>query len=68
MIYENIKSGRFVERINRFTASIEIDGETELCHVKNTGRLGELLLSGAKVYVQEAANPNRKTRYDLKCQ
>lgn len=65
MIYENIKQGKFIERINRFTARVEIDGKTEICHVKNTGRLGELLVSGADIYVQTADNPDRKTKYDL---
>lgn len=36
-----------------------------MVHVKNTGRLGELLLPGADVVLQKTDNPNRKTRYDL---
>ena len=35
--------------------------------MKNTGRLGELLLPGASVLVEPADNPNRKTRYSLIC-
>ncbi len=35
MIYKNIKPCRFIFRINRFTARIEIDGCVEICHVKN---------------------------------
>ena len=38
IIYENTVAGSFVRRINRFTAEVLIDGETELVHVKNTGR------------------------------
>lgn len=65
MVYNNIKSGRFISRPNRFIANIEIDGEICVCHVKNTGRCAELLLPGAHVFVQCCDNPNRKTKYDL---
>lgn len=65
IIYENTVPARFVRRINRFTAEVMIDGLPEIVHVKNTGRLGELLLPNAKVTLQKAADPNRKTAYDL---
>ena len=62
---ETIVQGRFLDRPNRFIAHIEIDGKTEICHVKNTGRCRELLPEGAKVYCADCLSPNRKTRYDL---
>ena len=65
LIYENTIPAVFVRRINRFTAEVLIDGRPEIVHVKNTGRLGELLLPKAKVTLQKAADPNRKTAYDL---
>lgn len=65
MTYENMLPGIFLSRPNRFIAHVEAEGETRVCHVKNTGRLGELLLPGARVYVQRAQNPARKTAYDL---
>ena len=65
IIYENTVAGSFVRRINRFTAEVLIDGETELVHVKNTGRLQELLVPEAKVTLQKTLNMNRKTAYDL---
>ena len=34
-------------------------------HVKNTGRLGELLLPGASVYLKYSDAPERKTHWDL---
>ncbi|MBE7062656.1 MAG: DNA/RNA nuclease SfsA [Ruminococcaceae bacterium] len=64
-LYHAIKKGRFIARPNRFIAHIEIDGQAELCHVKNTGRLRELLVPGAAVYVETSLNPLRKTKYDL---
>jgi len=65
MIYKNIQKARFLNRPNRFIAHIDIDGKTEVCHVKNTGRCKELLTENATVFVQESDNPNRKTKYDL---
>lgn len=65
MRYKKIKQAVFIERPNRFIAYIEIDGRTEACHVKNTGRCQELLIKGNIVYVEESDNPNRKTKYDL---
>jgi len=54
-----------VRRINRFVAEVLIDGNPEQVHVKNTGRLQELLLPNAKVTLQRADNPDRSTAYDL---
>ena len=65
MRYNNITSGIFLSRPNRFIANVLIDGEECVCHVKNTGRLGELLKKGAAAYLEESANPLRKTKYDL---
>ena len=65
MIYKNIQKARFLSRPNRFIAHIDIDGKTEVCHVKNTGRCRELLTENATVFVQKSDNPNRKTKYDL---
>lgn len=65
MQYSNMIPGRFLARPNRFIAHVEINGQAEVCHVKNTGRCKELLQPGAEVWCQRAANPNRKTQYDL---
>ena len=65
MQYQRIKQGIFRARPNRFVAHVEVDGQVEICHVKNTGRCRELLVPGATVYLEESANPARKTRYDL---
>ncbi|MCL2368332.1 MAG: DNA/RNA nuclease SfsA [Oscillospiraceae bacterium] len=65
MTYANTQKGTFLARPNRFIAHVEIGGKTEVAHVKNTGRCKELLIPGAAVILQESANPQRKTRYDL---
>ena len=65
MEYSRMIPGRFLARPNRFLAHVEIGGETQVVHVKNTGRCRELLTPGARVWCQESDNPNRKTKYDL---
>jgi len=65
MQYRNIVTGTFLSRPNRFIAHVNIGGQTEVCHVKNTGRCRELLIPGATVYLEDCASPTRRTRYDL---
>ncbi len=63
--YENIYLGKFLQRDNRFIAQVEINGQVETVHVKNTGRCKELLYPGVTVSVQHADSPSRKTAWDL---
>ena len=65
MRYNNIVTGHFISRPNRFIAMVEIDGQEEICHVKNTGRCRELLIPGAQLFLQYSDNPARKTKYDV---
>ena len=65
MKYEHMTPGIFLARPNRFIAHVEIDGQTEVVHVKNTGRCRELLVPGCTVYCQRSGNPSRKTKFDL---
>ena len=65
MKYEKITKGTFIKRLNRFVALCNIEGEEIYCHVKNTGRCGEILIEGAECYLEEAANPERKYKYSL---
>ena len=56
MKYENITEGRFLDRPNRFIAHVEIGGQIETVHVKNTGRCKELLWSqGRRSFWKRAA-------------
>ena len=57
--------GRFLSRPNRFIAKVEIGGQEQTVHVKNTGRCRELLQVGAEVWCRFDPNPKRKTQYDL---
>ena len=65
MTYTNIQRGSFIARPSRFIAHVEVAGQTEVAHVKNTGRCKELLLPGREVILQKSDNPARKTQYDL---
>ena len=65
MKYEKVIEGIFLSRPNRFIAKVAIDGAEETVHVVNTGRMKELLVPGAAVFLAEGKNPERKTKYDL---
>ncbi len=61
-----LQPARFLERINRFRAAIEIGGRRADAHVPNSGRLSELFTPGAPVWVSRAEGADRKTAYDLR--
>ncbi|MEA4956012.1 MAG: DNA/RNA nuclease SfsA [Pseudoflavonifractor sp.] len=65
MRYTTIRKAIFLARPNRFIAQVALEGQECTVHVKNTGRCRELLIPGATVYLAEADNPARKTRFDL---
>lgn len=67
MQYRKIVHGKFVDRPNRFIAHVEIDGNIETVHVKNTGRCKELLLPGVEVVLEDFRDisSERKTKFDL---
>lgn len=67
MKYQNIVEGIFIDRPNRFVASVEIEGKQERVHVKNTGRCRELLIPGTEVYLEDFSERmgSRKLRYSL---
>ena len=67
MQYQNeVREGVFLARPNRFLAQVQIDGAEKTVHVKNTGRCRELLVPGARVYVECFGDETpRKTKYDL---
>lgn len=65
ILYHNLTRCRFLYRVNRFIAHCEVEGTDVPVHVKNTGRLQELLIPGASVWLERSGNPARKTAYDL---
>ena len=65
MKYKNIIEAKFISRPNRFIAICEYENIVLKAHVKNTGRLKELLIPGNSVYLEHIISENRKTQYDL---
>lgn len=65
-LYNHIIEGTFLARPNRFVAHVQVQGETEIAHVKNTSRLKELLIPGARVFLEDCSmDKQRKTKYSL---
>jgi len=67
MKIENILNGIFVERPNRFLVHFKLNSNdnVEMAHLRDPGRLKELLIPGVKLLLRKASNPNRKTGYDV---
>ena len=57
--------GKFVKRLNRFMAEIELDGEKFLAHLPNSGRMLTVLSPKCEVFVKETNSPNRKSKYTM---
>ena len=53
--------GEFVRRQNRFAALVRVDGREEHVHVRNSGRLRELLTPGRPVLLEPAERARRAT-------
>ena len=61
----NLVEARFIRRLNRFAALVDLDGmETEV-HVANSGRMRELLVQGYRVLLRPVGGNGRKTAFDL---
>lgn len=67
MIYQfqNLKTGTFISRPNRYIAKVAIDGKEETVHVHDPGRLKELLFEGNTCLVYYTPSPSRKTDWDM---
>ena len=67
---DDLVEAKFIRRVNRFLALVELNGREEGIHVANSGRLRELFLPGASVWLKPApvlslSKGGRKTAYDL---
>lgn len=61
----DLVEARFIRRLNRFAALVDLGGvETEV-HVANSGRMRELLVEGYRVLLRPVARNGRKTAFDL---
>ena len=62
---DDLVEAQFIRRMNRFLAVANIRGQETAVHVANSGRLRELFVPGAEIWLKPAARPGRKTAYDL---
>ena len=60
-----LQTAVFLSRPNRFLARCRLGEEEIICHVKNTGRLRELLIPGREVLVRFQPEEGRKTKWTL---
>lgn len=66
MRFPPLVEGRFIKRLNRFAALVDVERREYLAHVPNSGRMGELLVPGFRVLLVPAPEgANRKTSFDL---
>jgi len=62
----NIIEGKFIDRPNRFTVRFNYNQKIELAHLRDPGRLKELLTPDAELLLRPALNTaNRKTKFDV---
>ena len=66
MRFPPLVEGRFIKRLNRFAALVDVDKREYLVHVPNSGRMHELLVPGFRVLLIPAPEgTSRKTAFDL---
>ena len=58
-------AGTFIQRDNRFRATVEVRGQPVWAYVPNSGRLEKLLVLGRPVLLRKADLSPGKTKYDL---
>ena len=61
----NLVEARFILRLNRFAALVELRGVEAEVHVANSGRMRELLVEGNRVLLRRVARNGRKTSFGL---
>ena len=62
---QNLQKAHFIKRLNRFLVEVELNGQKALAHLRDPGRLKELLLPGAEVLVREVKGGKRRTSFEL---
>lgn len=60
-----LQEGVFQKRYKRFFADVELNGETVVAHVANTGSLKSVNNPGQKCKVSPSSNPERKLKFSL---
>jgi len=57
-------AGHLIKRLNRFVLQVDINGRTENAHLRDPGRLKELMIRNSKVLLRARTNPG-KTKYEV---
>lgn len=65
MRFPPLVEASFIHRLNRFAATVELEGRVVTVHVANSGRMGELLQPGNLCYLTQQPAAHRKTAFDL---
>lgn len=58
---QQLQEAFFIHRLNRFVAEVAVQGNRELAHVPSSGRMAELLMPGAQVWVNRHQKVGHKT-------
>lgn len=62
---QKLQEGIFLKRYKRFFADVELNGQTVVAHVANTGSLKSVNNPGQHCLVSESTNPERKLKFSL---
>jgi sugar fermentation stimulation protein A len=57
--------GAFLERVNRYTASVRVGKKDVYAFIPTSGRLDDLLVPGVRCVLEPVEHDSRKTSYDL---
>ncbi len=63
MRIDGLVEGKLLKRLNRFVLEVEIEGNTERAHLRDSGRLSELMKEGNRVFVKRKRR--EKTSYEV---
>ena len=64
-LHPQLVAARFLTRLNRFAALVEMAGQEVMVHIPNSGRMRELLKPGRRLLLTPVAGEHRKTHFDL---
>ena len=65
MRFPPLHEARFVRCLNRFAATVSLNGREVMVHVANSGRMRELLQPGNLCFLSDQPGSHRKTAFDL---
>ncbi|MCX5899548.1 MAG: DNA/RNA nuclease SfsA [Proteobacteria bacterium] len=65
-LFTRLEKAAFIDRPNRFLVRCRVGARTVLAHMPNPGRMWELLLPGAVLYITpHEASPDRRTAFSV---